>query len=117
MLFSSLFKKAKSASGSQKCFQGTVILANFASDEERILLHVSKGRTYSNKAPISIIEGTVLQPNKCNRKEYLGVCIFSDLKIFIFTGKAHVVFSLLSKLLRATFIFNNLSTRLGGVGS
>ena len=69
MLFSSLSKKAKSPSGSQKCFQATVILVNFASDEECILFLVSKGRTYSNKAPIAIIEGTVLQPNKCNRKE------------------------------------------------
>ena len=49
------------------------------------------------------------------------MCIFSNLKIFIFTGKAHlrtyIVFLLLSKLLRATFIFDNLSTRLGRVGS
>lgn len=59
MLFSSLSKKAKSASGSQKCFQDTVILVTFASDEECILLLVSKGGTYSNKAPISIIEGTI----------------------------------------------------------
>ena len=69
MLFSSLSKKAKFSSGSQKCLQATVIVVNFASDEGCILLLVSKGRTYSNKAPISIIEGTVLQPNKCNGKE------------------------------------------------
>lgn len=59
MLFSSLSRKAKSASGSQKCFQATVILVNFANDEECILLLVSKGGTYSNKAPISMIEGTI----------------------------------------------------------
>lgn len=59
MLFSSLSKKAKSVSGTQKCFQATVILVNFASDEECILLLVGKGRKRSNKAPISIIEGTV----------------------------------------------------------
>lgn len=43
----------------KKYFQDTVILVTFASDEECILLLVSKGRTYSNKVPISIIEGTI----------------------------------------------------------